>query len=193
VIKGVITLLCRERGLGSATNFPGAFCRDGDGGKLIQPRRLSRSSADSASPYRLGPAMIGNTMTIGTLVENDPWIEVFDEKGSLLTRIWSGPNQGDGLQGFTGSTVSVRNGASILVFDEKGHQISTVFSGVSRQSAQRSRVPQRAGLDLTGFFRQRAPPQRKSETILDRMVRALIKLCVLIIILATIDAFIASH
>jgi hypothetical protein len=61
-------------------------------------------------------------MAIGSAVQRGSWVYVYDEKGRQLTTVAAG----EGLQGFTGSSVSVRRGAWIYTFDEKGRQIATV-------------------------------------------------------------------
>jgi hypothetical protein len=42
-------------------------------------------------------------------------------------RCYRNPKPGDGLKGYTGSTVSIQNGSQLLTYDEKGHQISARF------------------------------------------------------------------
>ncbi|WP_239019986.1 hypothetical protein [Novacetimonas maltaceti] len=43
-----------------------------------------------------------------------------------MTVIPAGSQSGDGLEGYTGATVSVRRGAFIHVHDERGRQVSTI-------------------------------------------------------------------
>lgn len=62
-------------------------------------------------------------MAIANAVERGRWIHVYDEKGKqLFTRpIGSGPK--DGLQGYTASTVNIRQGNWIITYDENGRQM----------------------------------------------------------------------
>ncbi|POF63062.1 hypothetical protein CFR73_09350 [Novacetimonas maltaceti] len=65
-------------------------------------------------------------MTIGTAVQRGHFVYVYDEKGRQMTVIPAGSQSGDGLEGYTGATVSVRRGAFIHVHDERGRQVSTI-------------------------------------------------------------------
>ena len=58
-------------------------------------------------------------MAIGTAVERNGWVYVYDEKGHQLTTLHGS------LHGFTGSTVSVKRNYWIYVYDEKGHHQNT--------------------------------------------------------------------
>jgi hypothetical protein len=49
-------------------------------------------------------------------------VDVYDEKGVRLTSIPSG----DGLHGYTSTTVSVKRGSMIETFNEKGVRLSSV-------------------------------------------------------------------
>ncbi len=60
-------------------------------------------------------------MAIGTAVQRGSFIYVYDEKGRQLAAL----SAGEGLQGYTGSTVSVRRGSFIYTYDERGRQVST--------------------------------------------------------------------
>ena len=63
-------------------------------------------------------------MAIATAVQRGHFVYVYDEKGHQLTAIPAGSQPTDGLQGYTGTTVSVRRGAFVYVHDERGRQVS---------------------------------------------------------------------
>jgi len=67
-------------------------------------------------------------MAIASAVPRGSSVYVYDEKGRQLFSISAG-GPGEGLQGYTASTVSIRLGSSIYVYDEKGRQISSVSAG----------------------------------------------------------------
>ena len=60
-------------------------------------------------------------MAIGSAVQRGSFVYVYDEKGRQLATVPAG----EGLQGYTGSTVSVRRSAFIHIYDERGRQVST--------------------------------------------------------------------
>jgi hypothetical protein len=59
-------------------------------------------------------------MAIGNAVEKGLLVYVYDEKGRQLYT-----KSGDGLKGYTSSTVNIKLGILIYTYDEKGRQIST--------------------------------------------------------------------
>ena len=61
-------------------------------------------------------------MAIGSAVQRGSFVYVYDEKGRQLATVPAG----EGMQGYTGSTVSVKRGAFVHTFDERGRQISTI-------------------------------------------------------------------
>ena len=61
-------------------------------------------------------------MAIGSAVQRGSSVYIYDEKGRQLGVVSAGSGRNDGLQGYTGSTVSVRRGNSIYIYDEKGRQ-----------------------------------------------------------------------
>jgi hypothetical protein len=63
-------------------------------------------------------------MAIGNVVQRGYWIYVYDEKGSQITAIGGGNEPGDGLTGYTSSTVNVRRGYSIYTYDDKGQMLT---------------------------------------------------------------------
>jgi hypothetical protein len=62
-------------------------------------------------------------MPIGNAVEREGAVFVYDEKGRQLFSVASGNQPGDGLKGYTSTTVSVRRGGSIYTYNERGQQI----------------------------------------------------------------------
>lgn len=65
-------------------------------------------------------------MAIASAVDRGSFIFVYNEQGQQIATIPSGDQPGDGLQGYTSTTVSVRRGAFVFIYDERGQQISTV-------------------------------------------------------------------
>lgn len=63
-------------------------------------------------------------MAIGTAVQRGSVVYIYDEKGRQMATI----SAGDGMQGYTGSTVSVRRGSVIYTYDERGRQLSTTLA-----------------------------------------------------------------
>lgn len=63
-------------------------------------------------------------MAIGSAVQKGRFVYVYDERGRQLTCIAAGGQSGDGLRGYTGSTVSIRKRRFLYVYNEKGHQLS---------------------------------------------------------------------
>lgn len=59
-------------------------------------------------------------MAIASAVQRGSFVYVYNERGATLTTLPAGNKQGDGLHGFTSTTVSVRRGNSVYVYDEKG-------------------------------------------------------------------------
>lgn len=64
-------------------------------------------------------------MPIGNAVRRGNSLDVYDEKGRLLTTLPAGTGPEDGLKGYTGGTVSIQRGSTIYTYDEKGRQRST--------------------------------------------------------------------
>ena len=64
-------------------------------------------------------------MAIGNAVEKGTLVYVYDEKGRQLFSKSKGGMPGDGLKGYTSSTVNIRHGSLIYTYDEKGRQISS--------------------------------------------------------------------
>lgn len=68
-------------------------------------------------------------MAIVSAVPRGSSVYVYDEQGRQIFSIAGGTGPNNGLQGYTGSTVSIRRGSSIYVYDDKGRQISSVSAG----------------------------------------------------------------
>ena len=65
-------------------------------------------------------------MAITTAVQRGSFIYVYDDRNQVSCTLSVGSQPGDGLKGFTNSTVSVQRGAFIYVYDEKGRLVHTV-------------------------------------------------------------------
>lgn len=65
-------------------------------------------------------------MAIATAVERGGFVYIYDEKGGQIRSFPSGHQSGDGLKGYTASTVSIRKGDFIYTYNEKGNQISAI-------------------------------------------------------------------
>jgi hypothetical protein len=65
------------------------------------------------------------TVPIGSVREQSSSIIVYDEKGRTLFTKPRGSRSGDGLKGYTATTVSIRAGSSINTYDDRGR---TLFS-----------------------------------------------------------------
>ena len=64
-------------------------------------------------------------MAIGNAIQKGSFIYVYDEKGRQLASIAAGnAAKGDGLTGYTSTTVNVKRGSFIYTYDAKGRQIS---------------------------------------------------------------------
>ena len=62
---------------------------------------------------------------IASAVQRGNWVYVYNAKGSQLCVI----SAGDGMTGYTGSSVSIKRGNFIYVFDAKGRQTSVIPAG----------------------------------------------------------------
>jgi hypothetical protein len=62
-------------------------------------------------------------MAIGSAIERDSYIFVFDEHGQTLFSKARGNGPEDGLLGFTASTVTARFGSVIYTYDPRGTTI----------------------------------------------------------------------
>ena len=64
----------------------------------------------------------GGSGMIGNAVERGGWVYIYDEKGHQTASI---PAK-KGLVGYTGSSVTVTDGAFNYIYDEKGHQTACI-------------------------------------------------------------------
>lgn len=62
---------------------------------------------------------------IASAVQRGGWVYVYNAKGSQLCVIAAG----DGMTGYTGSSVSIKRGNFVYVFDAKGRQTSVIPAG----------------------------------------------------------------
>ena len=62
---------------------------------------------------------------IASAVQRGNWVYVYNAKGSQLCVI----SAGDGMTGYTGSSVSIKRGNFVYVFDSKGRQTSVIPAG----------------------------------------------------------------
>jgi len=65
-------------------------------------------------------------MAIASAVEKGGLVYVYNEKGGVMYTVPSGNQPGDGLKGYTGSTVSVRRGGLVYVYNERGAITNTI-------------------------------------------------------------------
>jgi hypothetical protein len=64
-------------------------------------------------------------MAIGNAIQRGSFVYVYDEKGRQIARLSAGnAAKGDGLTGYTSTTVNVKRGAYIYTYNEQGRQIS---------------------------------------------------------------------
>lgn len=64
-------------------------------------------------------------MAIGNVIEREQYIFIYDENGSQCGAIPRPNGPGDGLKGYTSTTVNVRQGYYIFSYDQNGRQISS--------------------------------------------------------------------
>jgi hypothetical protein len=69
--------------------------------------------------------MAANERQIASVVERGGFAYVYDEKGSQFLAMAAG----DGVAGYTASTVSIRRGKFIYIYNTKGSQVGTVPGG----------------------------------------------------------------
>jgi hypothetical protein len=60
-------------------------------------------------------------MAIANAVQRGSTVFLHDEKGRQIATV----SAGDGLYGFTSTSVSIRRGQTIYIYDEKGRQTGT--------------------------------------------------------------------
>jgi hypothetical protein len=64
--------------------------------------------------------------SIVTAVEMGGFVYVYGEQNRVLCTIASGGGPGDGLKGYTSSSVSIQQGRFIYVYNERGQCIQTI-------------------------------------------------------------------
>jgi hypothetical protein len=64
--------------------------------------------------------------SIVTAVETGDFVYVYGERNRVLCTIPSAGGPGDGLKGYTSSSVSIQQGRFIYVYNEKGQCIQTI-------------------------------------------------------------------
>lgn len=65
-------------------------------------------------------------MPIGNVVQRGTSIYIYDEHGHNIASINASDKPGEGLKGYTSSTVNVQRGGTIYTYDEKGHMTGAV-------------------------------------------------------------------
>lgn len=65
-------------------------------------------------------------MAIGNAVQRGDWVYIYDDKGNQTATVNAGSGQGDGLKGYTSSSVNVQRGSWIYSYDERGTQLNVV-------------------------------------------------------------------
>ena len=71
------------------------------------------------------PVSADETKQIANVVQRGSFAYAYNAKGSQLFVIGAG----DGIVGFTQSTVSIRRGSFIYIYNEKGNQTSVIPGG----------------------------------------------------------------
>jgi hypothetical protein len=64
------------------------------------------------------PQERNKNMAIANAIQKGSTVYMYDEKGHQIGQV----SAGDGIHGFTSSSVSIRRGATIFIYDEKGRQ-----------------------------------------------------------------------
>lgn len=72
---------------------------------------------------------MGEIMTIGAVVQRGSSVYVYSERGSILCVLMADGRPGQGLMGYTSTTVSIRRGSTLYIYSEKGSLISAVPAG----------------------------------------------------------------
>jgi hypothetical protein len=67
-------------------------------------------------------------MAIGSAVQRESLVYVYDEKGRRLTSLLAGKGPKEGLQGYTSGAISVRRGVD-LYLRRKGRRLSSTLAG----------------------------------------------------------------
>ena len=64
-------------------------------------------------------------MAIGNAVQRGGFVYVYNEKNQQIFTQSAGSQPGDGLKGYTSSTVNIQCGGFIYTYNERGQQIGT--------------------------------------------------------------------
>lgn len=62
-------------------------------------------------------------MAIGSAIQKNKQVLVYDERGKLLFNKQVGSGQFDGLIGYTATTVTIRHGNVINTYNDKNHLV----------------------------------------------------------------------
>ena len=65
-------------------------------------------------------------MAIGSAVERGSAVYAYDDKGRMLFQKPRGSRRGDGLKGFTETTINIQRRGVMYTYDEKGRQIFSI-------------------------------------------------------------------
>ena len=65
-------------------------------------------------------------MAIVTAVERGSFVYVYGANNQTLCTLPTGSAPGDGLKGYTGTSVSIRRGSFIYIYNERGNCIQTI-------------------------------------------------------------------
>ena len=63
-------------------------------------------------------------MAIGNVMERNSYVYLYDEKGRQVVSIPCGTQEGNGLKGYTSTTVNVQRGGYIYTYNERGVRIA---------------------------------------------------------------------
>lgn len=64
-------------------------------------------------------------MAISNAIQKGPYVFIYDENGNQKMSIPASTNPGDGLTGYTSSTVNIKEGPYIFTYNENGVRISS--------------------------------------------------------------------
>ena len=64
-------------------------------------------------------------MAIGNAIERNSYVYIYDEKGRQVASIPCGTQEGNGLKGYTSTTVNVQRGRYIYTYNERGLRIAS--------------------------------------------------------------------
>ena len=66
---------------------------------------------------------------IGSAIQKNGFVYLYTPNGQQMTTILVGSSApGDGLQGYTSGTVSIKRSGFILIYNSKGQQISSILA-----------------------------------------------------------------